>query len=79
MFASALPAAGNDGACNWKVTQINTWLWAWCQRLNFGFFDHGSVGTAPGLLAIDGVHLSQRGKKRVLGQDLAGLIERALK
>jgi len=36
------------------------------------------VYTAPGLLATDGVHLSQRGK-RILGHELAGLIERALK
>jgi len=33
--------------------------------------------SAPGLLASDGLHLSQRGK-RVFTQELAGLIDRAL-
>ena len=32
---------------------------------------------APGLLASDGIHLSQKGK-RVFAQELAGLIDRAL-
>jgi len=32
---------------------------------------------APGLLAADGVQLSQRGK-RILAHELAGFIERAL-
>jgi len=38
---------------------------------------HGEVYTAPGLLATSGTQLSQRGK-RILGHELAGLIERAL-
>ena len=38
---------------------------------------HGTVYTAPGLLATDGVHLCQRGK-RILDQEFAGLIKRAL-
>jgi len=43
---------------------------------NFGFFDHG-VYSVPGLMAVDGVHLGQRGK-RILAQELSGLIDRAL-
>jgi len=39
-------------------------------------FDHGSV-YMPDLLATDGVHLSQKGK-RILAQEIAGLIDRAL-
>jgi len=39
--------------------------------------DHGEVYTAPGLLVTGGTQLSQRGK-RILGHELAGLIERAL-
>jgi len=35
------------------------------------------IYTAPGLLATSGAQLSQRGK-RILGHELAGLIERAL-
>jgi len=48
-----------------------------CHRSNFGFFDHGEVYTALGLLATGGSQLSQRGN-RILGHELAGLIERAL-
>jgi len=55
----------------------NRWLRDWCHQSNFGFFDHGEVYTAPGLLATGGTRLSQRGK-RILGHELAGLIERAL-
>ena len=77
MFSSVLPVAGNDEGRNRKSQQINTWLQACCHQQNFGFFDHGSVYTTPGLLATDGVHLSQRGK-RIFAQELAGLIEKAL-
>jgi len=60
-----------------KIHLINRWLREWCHWSNFGFFDHGEVYTAPGLLVTEGVQLSQRGK-RILGHKLAGLIERAL-
>jgi len=43
-----------------------------------GFFDHGTVYSAPGLMAADGAHLPQRGKG-ILAQELAGLVEGALK
>ena len=43
----------------------------------FVFFDNGMAYTAPGLLALDGIHPSQRGK-RVFAQELVGLIDRAL-
>lgn len=43
----------------------------------FFFFGHGLVYTTQGLLATDGVQLSQRGK-RIFFQELAGLIELAL-
>jgi len=56
---------------------INRWLRDWCHQWNFGFFDHGEVYTALGLLVTDGVQLSQRGK-RILAHELAGLIERTL-
>ncbi|KAK4813943.1 hypothetical protein QYF61_003013 [Mycteria americana] len=44
---------------------------------DLGFFDNGMAYTAPGLLASDGIHLSQRGK-RIFAQELAALINRAL-
>ena len=45
--------------------------------ISFSFFDNGMVYTAPGLLASDGNHLSQR-EKRVFAHKLVGLIDRAL-
>jgi len=41
------------------------------------FFDNGMAYMAPGLLASDGIHLSQRGK-RVFAYKLAGLVDKAL-
>jgi len=41
------------------------------------FFDSGVAYMAPGLLASNVSHLSQRGK-RIFAQELAGLIGRAL-
>jgi len=60
-----------------KLTSLTGGSRDWCHWSNFGFFDHREVYTAPGLLATDGVQLSQRGK-RILGHELVGLIERAL-
>jgi len=74
VFSSIPPVAGNDEGRNRKSQQISTWLQAWCHRRDFGFFDHGLVYTTPGLLATDRVHISQRGK-RILAQELAGLID----
>jgi len=41
------------------------------------FFYHGSVYMTPGLLATDGVHLSQRGQ-RIFAHELAGFIQGAI-
>ncbi|KAK4826157.1 hypothetical protein QYF61_005730 [Mycteria americana] len=56
---------------------INTWLRGWCHCHNSGFFNNGMVYRAPGLLASNGIHLSQSGE-RVFAHELAGLIDRAL-
>jgi len=77
VFSSIPPVAGEDEGRNRRSQQINTWLQAWCHSQNLGFFDDKSVYMAPGLLATDGVYLSQKGK-RILAQELAGLIDRAL-
>jgi len=63
VFFSIPPAAGDNEGRNRRSQQINTWLQDWCHRQNLGFFDLGSVYLAPGLLAIDGVHLSQKGEE----------------
>jgi len=77
VFLSILPDAGNDEGTKRTTQQISTWLQAWCHWQSFGVFDHGSAYMAPGLLATDRIHLSQRGK-RIFAQELAGLTERAL-
>ena len=77
VFSSIPSVAGNSTVRGRKTHLINKWLRDWCHRLNFGFFHHGEVYTAPGLLATGGSQLSQRGK-RILGRELAGLIEKAL-
>ena len=41
------------------------------------FFDHGAIYSAPGMMAADGSSLSLRGK-RILAEELVGLIERSL-
>ncbi|KFV69245.1 hypothetical protein N307_12034, partial [Dryobates pubescens] len=77
VFCSVPSVAGEYTERNGRTHTINKWLREWCQRKNFGFFDHGATFTAPDLLGPDGVHLSRRGK-RVLALELAGLIRRAL-
>ena len=46
-------------------------------RIIYGFLDNGMVYTTPGLLAPNGMHLSQR-RKGVFVQELPGLISRTL-
>ncbi|KAM9663018.1 uncharacterized protein ACIBXB_016421 [Morphnus guianensis] len=77
VFSSVPSVAGKYTERNRKTHLVNTWLRDCCHWWHFGFFDHGEVYTAPGLLATDGVQLSQRGK-RILAHEMAGLIERAL-
>jgi len=77
VFSSIPSVAGKSTESGRRTHLINSWLRDWCRQWNFGFCDHGEVYMAPGLLATDGVQLSQRGK-RILAHELAGLIERAL-
>jgi len=69
--------AGKSTERGRKTHLIIRWLRDWCRWWNFGFFDHGEVYMAQGLLATGGVRLSQRGK-RILAHELAGLIKRTL-
>ena len=69
---SSIPSvAGRKIKRNRITHMINMWLRGWCHRWNFRFFGQGQVYTALGLLATDGVQLSQRG---ILAHELAGLI-----
>lgn len=77
-MSSLIPAvAGNDEGRMRKRHQINAWLRGWCSRQDFGFFNLGSLYASPDMLVTDRAHLSQ-GRRRTLGQELAGLTERAL-
>jgi len=77
VFSSIPSVAGKNTEMDRKAHLINRWLRDWCRQWNFGFFDHGEIYTALGLLATDGVQLSQSGKT-IPAHQLAGLIERAL-
>ncbi|KGL89130.1 hypothetical protein N301_03229, partial [Charadrius vociferus] len=77
VFSSILPFARDDEGINRRSKQINSWLRGWCIWQNFGFFDHGLVYRKRGMLATGGDRLTCRGRK-ILGQELAGLIHRAL-
>ena len=77
VFSSIPSVGGMDEEEYRRTQQMSLWLQDWCYSQGFGFFNHGLVYRAPDLLALDGMHLSQRGK-RIMGQELAGLIDRAL-
>jgi len=65
MFSSIPSVAGKNTESDRKIHLINRWLRGWCLWWDFGFFDHGQVYMASGLLATDGVQLSQR-RERIL-------------
>jgi len=77
VFSSIPSVAVKSTERDRKTHLIDRWLRDWCRQRNLGFFDHGEVYIALGLLVTGGVQLSQRGK-RILAHELAGLIERAL-
>lgn len=77
IFCSIPSGAVRDTERAWKAQAMNKWLRGWCRARNFGFFDHGAVYLASGLLSVHGTHLSQRGQ-RILTQELVELIKRAL-
>ncbi|KGL92569.1 hypothetical protein N301_03553, partial [Charadrius vociferus] len=77
VFSSIPSVAIMSEEINRKRQQVNSWLRDWCYRQGFGFFNHRLPYETPGLLVAGGMSLSQRGK-RILGQELAGLIDRAL-
>lgn len=62
---------------NRRTHVTNKWLKCWCHQWNVGFFDHGATFLAPGLLELDGLHLSVKGR-RILACEPAELVERAL-
>ncbi|KGL90143.1 hypothetical protein N301_00086, partial [Charadrius vociferus] len=71
------PVEGVDEGINRRSQQINSWLRDWCIQQNFVFFGHGLIYRKPGMQGTGGDSLTQRGRK-ILGQELAGFIYRAL-
>lgn len=77
IFSSVFLGAESDIEKHRWTQSTNAWLRDWCCCQNFGFFDNGMAYVELGLLDSDEINLSQR-RKRVLGQELARLIDRAL-
>ncbi|PKU47453.1 hypothetical protein llap_2276 [Limosa lapponica baueri] len=77
VFYSVPPVLGTDELINKKIRQINAWIHNWCYQQGFGFSDHSLIYRTLDLLANDGKTLSRKGK-RVVGQELARLMDRAL-
>lgn len=44
------------------VVQVANWLWSWCWRQSFGFYDPGTMFIDQRLLGRDGIHLTKWGK-----------------
>ena len=62
IVCSSIPSVvGMDEEEYRRTQKMNLWIQDWCYRQGFGFFNHGLVYRMPDLLALDGVHLSQRG------------------
>jgi len=74
LFSSMPSVAQRDTERTRESHLINMWLRGWWHHRNFSFYDHGVVYSAPGLMAADGAHLGQSGKK-ILAQELFGLID----
>ena len=77
VFSSIPSVAGRDTERYQKTHLINKWLKSWCKSRDFGFFDHGETYSAPGMMAANESSLSLRGR-RILAEELAGLIDRSL-
>lgn len=62
-FSSIPSVPGSNTERTRKTHVINMCLRSKDHCRNFGFFDHGVVSSAPGLMAMDALHLGERGKK----------------
>ncbi|EOA97796.1 PDZ and LIM domain protein 5, partial [Anas platyrhynchos] len=60
VFSSVPTLTGRGTERTTKAHLLNTWLRGWCLRRNLGFFDHGAVYSAPGLVAVDGLEKYER-------------------
>ena len=60
---SSIPSVGGMDEEYRRTQQMNLWLQDWCYCQGFRFFNHGLVYRTPDLLALDGMHLSQRGER----------------
>ena len=58
VISSLFPVVGHGPRREEKIVEVNKWLREWCGRERFGFLDHGWWFQHGGLLARDGLHLS---------------------
>lgn len=73
LLSSICPAAGKE----WYSPADQYLAPSLVSPIEFRDFDHDLVYSTPDLLAMDGVHLSQR-RKRIFAQKLEGLIKTTL-
>lgn len=64
-------------SCLERTDQLNEWLQRCCHVQGFEYCDHSHTFDRPGMLALDGMQLTRRGKN-ILGCNLVGLIARDL-
>ena len=56
MIFSCIPSvAVRDMEWARKTQVVNKWQTGWCCHRIFGFFDHGAIYLAPGLMAAEGL------------------------
>ena len=54
-YIFSCPFSGREGYKEGQETPlISKWRRGWCKQKNFGFFDHGVIYSAPGMMAADG-------------------------
>ena len=72
-----LPVGEGGSRKRRQIEQVNGWLRSWCRAQGLGFGDLWHTFEKPGLLTAVGAQLTKWGKS-VLGNKLAGLMNRAL-
>uniref|UniRef100_A0A8B9F7M5 Uncharacterized protein n=1 Tax=Amazona collaria TaxID=241587 RepID=A0A8B9F7M5_9PSIT len=77
VFSSILQDTGQDLEKARRIGQVNKWLEGWCYSQGFGYLDHGTQYSRPGLLGAGGAGLTNKGKSG-FGRRLARLVKDAL-
>uniref|UniRef100_A0A8B9IV37 Uncharacterized protein n=1 Tax=Amazona collaria TaxID=241587 RepID=A0A8B9IV37_9PSIT len=77
VFSSILQDTGQDLEKARRIGQVNKWLEGWCYSQGFGYLEHGTQYSRPGLLEAGGTGLTKKGKSG-FGRRLARLVKDAL-